>query len=277
MSFLNKYQRQPKLYIDLPSSGRYYDDTVIEDEQYVHLPVYAMTAMDEIATKTPDALFSGQTVCDIIKSCIPLIKDPWKLIKTDVDYILAAIKIASYGETTELTSSCTHCKEENKIDFQLQKVLDYIDNIVLDYNFDFQTLKFSLLPITYKAVTSYGLKMYNIKKQLLNAASIEDGKQREEISNRLTDEFNTASIDVLLPYIVNIEDTVSNESEFDIDVISNFLRSNDRELLDTVLKNIKNYAEIINFPQQEIQCGNTECGKTYKISYNGDYANFFDR
>lgn len=277
MSFLTKYKRQPKLYIDLPSSGKHYDDTVIENEQYVQLPVFAMSAMDEISTKTPDALFSGQAVADVLKSCIPAIKDPWKLLKIDVDYMLAAVKIASYGDKIELQNRCTHCNNEQTIDFDLNNLIDYFDQAVIEKEFEVETLKFSLLPINYKIVTKFGLELYNIQKQLLNAATIEDTEQREKIQQELLSVYNKATVDVLMPYINSITELHSNEQETNIETISQFLQSNDRDLLDIVVKNINDFITQTSFPEQEIQCGNTECGKTYKMKYNGDYSSFFEK
>ena len=36
-SFLQEYQRQPKLFIDLPSRGKWYNDTIIKDAGYEQL------------------------------------------------------------------------------------------------------------------------------------------------------------------------------------------------------------------------------------------------
>ena len=58
-SFLEKHKRQPKIFIDLPSNGQFYDESVIQDQQYTQLPVFGMNTMDEIMLKTPDALFSA--------------------------------------------------------------------------------------------------------------------------------------------------------------------------------------------------------------------------
>ena len=51
-SFLQKYKRQPKLFIDLPSQGKWYNDTIIQDGKVESMPVFGMTAMDEILLKT---------------------------------------------------------------------------------------------------------------------------------------------------------------------------------------------------------------------------------
>ena len=65
-NFLKDKQRQPKLYIELPSLGRFYDGSIVQDQQYTQLPVFGMNAMDEILLKTPDALFTGEATVQII-------------------------------------------------------------------------------------------------------------------------------------------------------------------------------------------------------------------
>lgn len=273
MSFLQKFQRQPKMYIDLPSGGTYYDDTVVEDNQFIQMPVYAMSAMDEITTKTPDILFSGQAVCDVIQSCMPLIKDPWKLLKTDVDYILAAIKIASYGNTVELSAKCQHCNESQDFDFDLNTVLNFVDNATIEDTFDYKTLEFQLLPITYKQVTAFGLRIYHIQKQMVNSRLIEDKAEQEQIQNQLNVEYNEALIDVIIPYIRSITDSQSKENENNTEQIINFLKSNDREVLNIVTKKINEFIAATSFQDLEVQCG--ACQETFKVKYNGDYSNFF--
>ena len=49
------------------------------------LPVYPMTAIDEITYRTPDALFNGQAVVNVIHSCVPNIKNAWEIPGTDLD------------------------------------------------------------------------------------------------------------------------------------------------------------------------------------------------
>ena len=62
--------RKPALYIALPSKGNFYKKKPklsIDNE----LAVYAMTARDELITKTPDALFNGEATISLIRSCCP--------------------------------------------------------------------------------------------------------------------------------------------------------------------------------------------------------------
>ena len=95
---LSNWFRQPKIYVKLPSQGRFYPPNTLDVSSNDEYPVFAMTAKDELMFKTPDALLSGQSTVEIIKSCIPAIKEPWQMPSIDVDFALIAIRIATYGE-----------------------------------------------------------------------------------------------------------------------------------------------------------------------------------
>ena len=102
---LANYFRQPKMYMRLPSHGQFYPEGALDKSEIDEYPVYAMTAKDELMFKTPDALMNGQAVVDVVQNCIPNIKDAWQVPSIDMDIILIAIRIATYGEklTTPLT------------------------------------------------------------------------------------------------------------------------------------------------------------------------------
>ena len=59
---LTKYQRTPKLYIKLPSGGKYYEKGSIDLSMEGTLPIRAMTARDELLLKSPDALLNGESI-----------------------------------------------------------------------------------------------------------------------------------------------------------------------------------------------------------------------
>ena len=111
---LSKHFRQPILYVKLPSNGRWYPEGSVDMPVNGQIPVYAMTAKDEITMKTPDALLNGASTVHVIESCCPSIKDAWAMPSVDVDAILIAIRIATYGKEMEFTAVCPHCT--NKIE-----------------------------------------------------------------------------------------------------------------------------------------------------------------
>ena len=97
---INAY-RKPALYIPLPSTGRFYKTKPklsVDNE----LAVYAMTARDELITKTPDALFNGEATISLLKSCCPDITEPESMPVGDLLVILIGIRQASYGKNIEM-------------------------------------------------------------------------------------------------------------------------------------------------------------------------------
>ena len=87
---LKQFFRQPSIYLRLPSLGQYWDQSAIDMPPNKELPVYPMTAIDEITYRTPDALFNGQAVINVIQSCIPAIRDAWSTPGSDLNSILVA-------------------------------------------------------------------------------------------------------------------------------------------------------------------------------------------
>lgn len=99
----------------LPSKGVFYNDgeldpSVIDGE----VEVFPMTAIDEINLKSPELLFEGTAIDRVFKRCIPEVKKPLKLLTSDVDYLLACLRIVSYGKEMHIKHQCAKCKEEHE-------------------------------------------------------------------------------------------------------------------------------------------------------------------
>ena len=160
---LNKYFRQPALYISLPS-GVNYPPHVVSPPQTGELGVMPMTAKDEIRFKTPDALMNGQGVVDVIHSCCPEIKDAWQIKSYDLDSILIAIRIATYGETMEINFSVPGINETAAHTVNLPAILEEIKSAKIEDSFTLQDgLKIGIRPLTYKDMTATSLQTFTCK------------------------------------------------------------------------------------------------------------------
>ena len=118
---LKQYFRQPAIYLKLPSNGRFWPAGSLEMPPNQELPVFPMTAMDEISYKTPDALFNGQATVDVIQSCVPAIKDAWQIPMVDMNPVLVAIRIASSGHNINIESKCPACENINDLPYKTEK------------------------------------------------------------------------------------------------------------------------------------------------------------
>jgi hypothetical protein len=199
-SFLDQYKRQPKIYIDLPMS-QYYPAGVLEDGQSVSLPVFGMTAADEITLKTPDALFNGEATKEVIKSCIPAIKDPGKMPSLDIDFCLIAIRIATYGPNLELTVTCPNCNTTSKFDLQLQTLLDQAAERTFDNTKEIEGLHFKFRPLTYDESTAFQLRVYQNQRQLVGLPEDWTESQKDQHIKEVMKEISKTNLDIILSYI----------------------------------------------------------------------------
>lgn len=101
---LKGYFRKPGIWIKLPSNGQYYSIKPKELNDMGEIPVYPMTAKDELLLKNADALLNGSAIKQIIKSCAPCIDDPELMPSIDLDAVLLGIRRCTYGEKMEVES-----------------------------------------------------------------------------------------------------------------------------------------------------------------------------
>ena len=161
---LAKHFRQPTIYIKLPSGGAWNAEETLKNTENGELPVYPMTALDEIAYRTADALFNGSAVADVIKSCMPNILDPWQISSADLDTILVAIRIASYGHEMDFTSKCPKCEESNDFSIDLREIMDKIKMPDFSEPVIIGDITVYFKPLTYKDQTIITLHSSKIKK-----------------------------------------------------------------------------------------------------------------
>jgi hypothetical protein len=184
---LNKYFRQASIYVALPS-GTDYPPHVVTPTETGELGIMPMTAKDEIRFKTPDALMNGQGVVDVIQSCCPNIKDAWQIKSYDLDTILIAIRIATYGETMEINFNVPGANENVSHTINLPALLEQIKAQKIDTEFTLKDgLKIKVRPLTYKDMTATSLQTFQQQKMY---GAIQDSQlSDEEKATRFNDAF----------------------------------------------------------------------------------------
>jgi hypothetical protein len=174
---LNKYFRQASIYVKLPSGTDYPADVVTKSETG-EIGIMPMTAKDEIRFKTPDALMNGQGVVDVIESCVPSITDAWQIKSYDLDTILVAIRIATYGETMEINFNVPGANESVAHTVNLPAILDQIQKTTVDTAFTLKDgLKITVQPLTYRDMTSTSLQTFQQQKMY---TAIQDSELPDE-------------------------------------------------------------------------------------------------
>lgn len=276
---LSKHFRHPKLFIRLPSEGNFYLPGALEKTPNNEYPVLAMTAKDELMMKTPDALLNGQSTVSVIQSCIPNIKNAWSVPSIDVDAILIAIRIATYGEKLEIEAEVPNAKIKRAYEIDLRMLLDQLNSSEYDNIVTVNNIKVELAPTTYKDFTDISLKSFEEQRifKLLDNTELSDLEKLEKFSEsftRLTD----LNISVVSKSIVAIqfenEEPVSNKSH-----IEEFINNCDKEIFQAILEHIdaqkKKFAikpiEVSSAPE-DIATGAPE---KFLVPVSFDQSNFF--
>lgn len=226
--------RQPKIYIRLPSNGEFWENGALEQTENGEYPVFSMTAQDELKLKIPDALMNGQAVVDVIQHCVPNIKNAWAVPNIDMDVLLIAIRIATYGEKMSVPIKLgSDVDYEYELDLRL--VVDQLmHNIAWDPIVPInEDLVVHVRPITYRTMTQGALQTFETQKiiQVVNDESIAE-EDKIRIFKESFAKLNKLTLGVITESIFNIES--SNGGTSDRKHIQEFMDNVDKEIFDKV-------------------------------------------
>lgn len=274
------FMRQPKIYIKLPSGGNYWAPKSLEMTETGELPVYSMTAKDELMFKTPDALLNGQAVVDVVQSCMPNIKNAWAMPTIDLDTILISIRLATYGERMSFSAKIPVINEELDFDADLRQLLDrQYEQIsweeVVKVRDDLVVL---VRPLTYRHMTQVSIKSFEANRILtiVNDDSISDEKKLELFNSSFAN-LTQITVDLLAEsiYKVIVQDTEVTDPRH----IKEFVANADKDVFETIKKHLdmlkdQNTAKpfVINTTEEQQAAG---APATFEIPINFNNSDFF--
>lgn len=269
---LTQYFRQPSIYIRLPSGGQNYLEGTLDMPANGELAVYPMTAIDEITYRTPDALFNGQATVNVIQSCVPSIKDAWAVPSVDLDTILIAIRIASYGHEMEFGTTCPACKEPSERAIDLRSVLDSMKAPDYSANIRYRDLEIYFRPLNYKMLNDNSQLQFEQQKllQIIPSSTITEDEKLTALNQafrQLTDitiKSLTNSITV-----IRTPQALVNEPAH----IEEFLKNCDRDLFNQIRDHILKLREQSEMQPLKIQC--QACNHQYEQILTLDMSSFF--
>jgi hypothetical protein len=229
--------RQPKIYIRFPSNGNYWPEGSLNVSANGEYPVYSMTAKDELILKTPDALLNGQAVVDVIQSCLPNVINAWECPQIDLDIILVAIRLATYGEKMDANVTVKGIEAAYSVD--LKQIIDSLySNVKWNELIEISTnLKVHVRPLNYKKLSQAASQTFETQRifNLVNDNELSEEEKTELFKksfNKLTD----LTLNVITDSIVAIETTsgVVTDQEF----IKEFIENCDRSMFNIIKDHI---------------------------------------
>ncbi len=269
---LQQFFRQPKVYVSLPSQGIYNRPGTIQGDP-ARLPIYGMTGMDEIIMKTPDALLSGESTAKVIASCCPAINDPWDLSLLDIDLLLTAIRIATFGNELSVTTVCNNCQAENNYDINLNAVVDYFGTCVYENTLVMQDLTVTTRPLNYRQSSQFSIKNFETQQRLKQLADITDSEERKAAMDGLFAEVAGLRNEVLSLAIesVNTGSTVVTERQY----IREWLDNADASVVKAISEHVEANKDRWMTPKQHVKCDH--CEHEQDIFIDLDQSNFFEK
>ncbi len=264
--------RQPKIYVKLPSNGKFYPEGTLDVSTTGEYPVYAMTAKDELMFKTPDALLSGQSTVEVIKSCFPAILDPWQMPSIDLDFALIAIRIATYGEKMEVGANCPHCDHDNSYDIDLNLWLNMFSSFNYNEQISVEPLTVIVRPYTYQEITKTSIKTLE-QQRIFNIINDEQMSDEEKI-DRFGKSFvkiTELTVDVIgncIAKILTPDGEVSDKS-----MIKEFINNCSKDVFEKISKHVTGIKEQMEMKVQNAEC--ESCHKSFDLPVTMDQSNFF--
>ena len=280
MNPLEKYYRQPAIYIKLPSKGKYYTKEVYTPTETGEIPVLPMTAKDELAFKTPDAMINGQATVDVIKSCVPNLKDPWKMVNYDTDVVLLAIRIATYGENMDISFRVPLVNDEQSHTLVLPELLEQLGRIEIeDETTTSKGFKVQIQPLDYKTLTKIQIARFEQQKMYgtIDSSSMTEEEKQSAFGKSFAT-LNMVNFSLLVDSIKSITtpggDTVVNRAQ-----IIEFCNKTDSKTINEIqdkLSELRLQAQMaplkIKSTEEQIKKG---APASFEVPVTFDNSNFF--
>jgi len=269
---LSQYFRQPSIYIKLPSQGQNYPSGTLVIPANGELPVYPMTAIDEITYRTPDALFNGQATVNVIQSCVPNIKDAWAVPSIDLDTILIAIRIASYGHDMEFATTCPACQDTTERSIDLRTMLDALRAPDYAAHVSHGDLGIYFRPLNYKNLNDNSALQYEQQKllQVIPDSTISEADKMTALTQAFKSltEITIRSLAISITAIKTPQALVSEPAH-----IEEFLKNCERDLFNQIRDHVLQLREQSELQPLKLEC--TACNHQYQQALTLDMASFF--
>jgi hypothetical protein len=277
---LAAFMRQPKIYISLPSDGEFYPPGSLIPTETGQYPVYSMTAKDELLLNVPDALMNGQAIVDVIQNCMPDIKNAWHVPNIDLDMILLAMRLATYGELM-----VTPVKVNDDVEFDYQVDLRIVmDALISQISWDpivpvNDEMTVYVRPLNYRQMTKTALQTFETQKII---QAVNDEKMSED--DRLQvfkDSFKKLSdvtVGMVADSIYRIDTAMGSTDNPAF--IREFIDNADKDVFNVIQKHIERYKEqntikpiVVDVTEDMRARGVT--GETIEIPLTFDPSTFF--
>jgi hypothetical protein len=271
---LAKYFRAPGVSLRLPSMGRFQTPDNVRFTATGEINVLPMRAADEMLLKSPDALMSGLAVEQVLKSCVPDLKDVKQLPSPDVDALLLAIRASTYGSEMTVESECPSCGHENAYAFDINSILDAIEPLAEEYPVRLSDEVMAYLrPFNFEGSTQISMLVFQEtrKMQLLERDEGLTPDERQKQINTSFQRLNHMNIQLVADCVMKVvvpEATVIERAQ-----VNEFIHNIGKEMFAKLEAQLKGINEAGVNKAHPVEC--VKCGHSWKAIVEFDPASFF--
>ena len=276
---LAQYTRRAARYIKLPSCGQFYTKG-IELTDNGELAVYPMTAKDELVLKSPDALLNGEAVKSVLRNCVPGVTDPGEIPTIDLDTILVAIRMATYGDDMEMDieHQCDEkTKHESKITVNLGQLLDTVTYysgepaIVMMPN----RIQVEIRPYTMADRNRIAMASWEqmSRMQMLDSKADVDIKKKMTESSASVSKLIDITLDIIANSVIKVT-TPEGDEVTDRKFIKDWLMNLEKSDFNIVDQGIKDLTGVGIAKEIHVLCDN--CGQEHDVAINFNPTDFFE-
>jgi hypothetical protein len=268
---LSGHFRSPKLYVKIPSGGKFYTSDILDYPDSGELPIFPMTAKDELIMKNPDALLNGEAINQLISSCVPNVKKVNQLISNDVDVLLVAIQGATHGDDIEVSTPCPTCEETISGVASVEGAIETMAILDEVYTVKFEDLEIEIKPFKYENTITAGIASFQSTRSLQALADIPDDMDKLKIFNenfmRMADMNYTLIVDAV--HSIKIEDNIVTDRGH----IREFLDNCEASIGNAIEQQVTEINKIGINKSMQFEC--EECNETFEAPISFDPVNFF--
>ena len=232
-----------------------------------------MLFRSEITYRTPDALFNGQATVNVIQSCVPNIKNAWKMPVVDLNPVLIAIRIATSGHTIEMSSTCPSCTESNDYEIDLRSVLSSMSTVDFSKPISYMDMEIYFVPMTYENQNKINVLQYEQQRAMVSVAQSDANEEtKNTMLNKILSDITKVTIEAIKHSIGSIRtpQSIVVEPEY----IEEFLNNCDKNLFNKIKDHVVQLRNDNDMKPLKMTCAH--CQTQYEQELALDSSNFFD-
>lgn len=273
---LKNLYRKKSVFVALPSDSKFYKHPpkLSIDEELGVLP---MTASDDILLKSPDALFNGEALISMLKSCVPDIHDPEEMPVCDLDLVLMAIKVATNGEGLDVVARCPKCETEETYEVNLPALMSTSQKISKDNVVELEEgVKVHVRPYSLRSqIKGQVQRFHNYRMQMMLNKEMPNDEKAKIFDEALV-AASAISVQLAADNIMLVEipqDGADTVKVSDSDHIFEWVENMDSKTYEAVITRIRELSDSTINTEISLQC--PSCTNEYRTDLELDPVSFF--